>query len=164
MKTKKFIKNCLNGKLPDPKSASIIDLSVDIWDTYRDTVGSLLTELEAAAMALENGQNVDEDAALIRRLLHSIKGDSGMAGLNDVHDICHQAESAFEEISDISVSSEMVLKVKDWIEAVIDCISSRDITADKQQQLDDINNKPKLRALIIDDDQVNGRKYRVGQD
>lgn len=160
METKEFIKNCLNGNLPDPKNISVIDLSDDIWETYRETVSSLLAELEAAAMALESGQNIDEDAALIRRLLHSIKGDSGMAGLNDVHDVCHEAESAFEEITDISISTEMVLKVKDWIEVVIECISNSDIAADKQHEIDEINDKPKLRALIIDDDKVCRERLR----
>jgi len=154
MGTNEFVEMCLNGGLPDPKTISVINLTEDIWETYRDTVGSLLAELEAAAMALESGQNVDEQAALIRRLLHSIKGDSGMAGLEDVHDLCHEAESAFEEVSDLSVSSDMILKIKDWIDAVIDCIANGDLAAEKLQQLDGIKEKDKLKALIIDDDRV----------
>ena len=154
MGTNEFVEMCLNGGLPDPKTISVINLTEDIWETYRDTVGSLLAELEAAAMALESGQNVDEQEALIRRLLHSIKGDSGMAGLEDVHDLCHEAESAFEEVSDISVSSEMILKIKDWIDAVIDCIANGDLAAEKQQQLEGIEEKDRLKALIIDDDRV----------
>ncbi|MCD6393167.1 MAG: response regulator [Planctomycetes bacterium] len=154
MGTNEFVEMCLNGGLPDPKTISVINLTEDIWETYRDTVGSLLAELEAAAMALESGQNVDEQEALIRRLLHSIKGDSGMAGLEDVHDLCHEAESAFEEVSDLSVSSDMILKIKDWIDAVIDCIANGDLAAEKLQQLEGIKEKDKLKALIIDDDRV----------
>lgn len=154
METKEFVTKCLDGGLPDPKTVSVISLAGDIWETYRDTVSSLLVELEAAAMALESGQNVDEQEALIRRLLHSIKGDSGMAGLDDVHDLCHEAESAFEEVSDISVSSDMILKIKDWIDAVIDCISTGDLAAEKRQQLDEVKEKARLKALIIDDDPV----------
>ncbi len=154
MEIKEFVAKCLKGGLPDPKTVSVVNLTEDIWDTYRDTVSSLLAELEAAAMALESGQNVDEQEALIRRLLHSIKGDSGMAGLDDVHDLCHEAESAFEEVSDISVSSDMILRIKDWIDAVIVCISNGDLAAEKQQQLDGIEDKARLKALIIDDDRV----------
>ncbi len=154
MEIKEFVAKCLKGGLPDPKTVSVANLTEDIWETYRDTVSSLLAELEAAAMALESGQNVDEQQALIRRLLHSIKGDSGMTGLDDVHDFCHEAETAFEEVSDISVSSEMILKIKDWIDAVIEYIANGDIAAEKQQQLDGIEEKDKLKALIIDDDRV----------
>ena len=138
MDTKDFITTCLNGRLPDAKTVSVIDLTEDIWDTYRETVTSLLAELEAVTLALESGQNVDEDAARIRRVLHSIKSDSGMAGLNDVHDVCHQAESTFEEISDIGVSSDMILRVKDWIDSVIDYISNGDLATDKEQQLEEL--------------------------
>lgn len=154
METREFVAMCLNGGLPDPKTISVINLTEDIWETYRDTVSSLLAELEAAAMALESGQNIDEQQALIRRLLHSIKGDSGMTGLEDVHDLCHDAESAFEEVSDLSVSSEMILKIKDWIVAVVDCIATGDLAAEKQQQLDRVEEKDRLKALIIDDDLV----------
>ncbi len=77
-----------------------------------------------------------------------------MTGLEDVHDFCHEAESAFEEVSDLSVSSEMILKIKDWIVAVVDCIATGDLAAEKQQQLGEIEQKDRLKALIIDDDRV----------
>ena len=48
----------------------------------------------------------------------------------------------------------MLLKVKDWIEAVIEYISESDISADKQRQLNRAKEKPKLKALVIDDDPV----------
>lgn len=121
------------GQLPDPKTVNVPGLIEDMWEIYHNTVGSLLTELETAAMALEAHQNIEDNTSLIRRLLHTIKGDSGMAGLTDVSDVCHQAESAFEEISDISATAEMILKVKDWIEAVIAYILEGNISADKQQ-------------------------------
>ena len=141
------------GQLPDPKTVDVPSLIEDMWEVYRDTVCSLLTELEAAAMALEARQDIEENTALIRRLLHSIKGDSGMAGLTDVSDICHQAESAFEEITDIPAAADMILKVKDWTEAVIAYISEGNICADRQQ-LKETKEKSKLKALIVDDDEV----------
>ncbi len=141
------------GQLPDPKTVNVPSLTEDMWEVFRDTVGSLLTELEAAAMALEARQDIEENAALIRRLLHSIKGDSGMAGLTDVSDVCHQAESAFEEITDIPAAADMILKVKDWIEAVIAYLLEGNISADKQQPKE-TKEKSKLKALIVDDDQV----------
>ena len=90
MDTKEFVEKCINGQLPDPKNIDLTNLVEDMWDTYYDTISSLLSELEAAAMALEAGKDVEENASLIRRLLHSIKGDSGMSGMVEVHDICHQ--------------------------------------------------------------------------
>jgi CheY-like chemotaxis protein len=155
MDTKDFIEMYTNGRLPDPKKIDLTNLVEDMWDTYYDTVGSLLSELEAAAMALEAGQDVEENASLIRRLLHSIKGDSGMTGMTELHDICHQTESAFEDMaSDASASADMILKIKDWMESVIRCIAQGDIATDKQGQINQIKEKPKKRALVIDDDPV----------
>lgn len=143
-----------NGQLPDPKTVSLVDLIDDMWGVYCDTVSSLLNELEVAAMALEAGRDIDENVPLIRRLLHSIKGDSGVIGLGEVSSICHEAESAFEETTDTAASAGMILKVKDWIEAVIEYVSKGDISANKQRQLNEIEKKPKLKALIVDDDEV----------
>jgi CheY-like chemotaxis protein len=145
----------LNSKspLPDPSGISVKDVLEDMWSTYRDAVGSLLSELEAAAMSFEAGTDVDDNAALIRRLLHSIKGDSGMSGLPDVHDMCHAAESVFEELTDNVEAADMVLRVKDWIEAVIKFIETGDIAEEKQQQVAEEKSK-RLRVLVIDDDTV----------
>jgi CheY-like chemotaxis protein/HPt (histidine-containing phosphotransfer) domain-containing protein len=160
MDIKGFVEKCINGQLPDPKNIDLTNLVEDMWDTYYDTISSLLSELEAAAMALEAGKDVEESASLIRRLLHSIKGDSGMSGMIEVHDICHQTESAFEDMTDISASADMILKVKDWMESVIRHISQVDIAADKQEQINQIKEKPKLRALVIDDDTVCRQRLR----
>ena len=139
--------------LPDPSGISVKDILEDIWGTYRDAVGSLLSELEAAAMEFEAGTNADENAALIRRLLHSIKGDSGMSGLPDIHDMCHAAESVFEELTDNVEAADMVLRVKDWMEAVINFIETGDFAEEKQQQVEEKKGK-RLRVLVIDDDTV----------
>ncbi len=88
------------GQLPDPGTVDSTKIIDQIWQTYLDATSSLLTEVEAAALHLENGKDIDENKALIRRILHSIKGDSGMSGLMDIHYLCHQAETFFEEMTD----------------------------------------------------------------
>lgn len=153
MENKDFSGLKTGGQLPDPKSIDMTNVVDNIWGTYREAVTSLLDELEAAAMELEAGQNTSDNTALIRRLLHSIKGDSGMAGFMDVHDFCHEAESVFEELTERNAQADMVLKTKDWIQAVIDHISGIDISQDKQEQIEETK-KERLRALVIDDDEV----------
>lgn len=143
-----------SGKLPDPKSVNTADLVEDMWSIYLETTKSHLSELEGAAMALEAGRDTEENIPLIRRILHSIKGNSGVVGLADVGDICHRTETAFEEISDTTASVDILLKVKDWVETVVKYISESDISANKQQQFDEAESGPKLKALIIDDDPV----------
>ena len=108
-----------NGLLPDPRRIDASGLISDLWEVYCDSASSGLNKLETAAIALEGGINPEENAATIRRILHSLKGDSGVTGLTDIYNLCHQAEFAFEELSP-NEATDMILKVKDWItEAVI---------------------------------------------
>ncbi len=153
MDTKDFSGLRTGAQLPDPTAIDTTNVVDNIWETYREAVTSLLDELEAAAMQLEEGRDVSDNTALIRRILHSIKGDSGMAGFMDVHDFCHEAESVFEELTDKNAQADMVLKVKDWIQAVIDHLSGIDISQDKEDQVEETK-KQRLRALVIDDDEV----------
>ncbi len=153
MDTKDFFGLKTGERLPDPTSVDVSNMIEDMWGTYKEAVTSLLCELEAAAMDLEAGQNVTENLATIRRLLHSIKGDSGMTGFVDVHNCCHQAETFFEEIADTSAKADMVLKVKDWIEAVTNHVSGIDIVAHKESWAQEAR-KQRLKALVVDDDKV----------
>ena len=118
MEEKDFSAVMVNGILPDPKQIDISGVIVDIWEDYVDTAESLLSDLEVAAMSLEAGENTEENSANIRRILHSLKGDSGICGLMDIYNLCHVAETAFEELNQTQ-ATDMVLKVKDWIEAAI---------------------------------------------
>ena len=153
MEKKDFSALKTNGQLPDPRTVNTEKIIEQIWQTYLDAIGSLLHDVEAAALELEAGVNVDENKAAIRRILHSIKGDSGMTGLMDIHDLCHKSETIFEEIDDHSKAADMVLKVKDWINAAIQHVINGD-TISEQEKPDTSNSSSKLRALIIDDDDV----------
>ena len=51
-----------------------------------------------AALSLESGDDRDEALAEVRRVLHSIKGDSGMCGATGVHDVYHELESFLDEL------------------------------------------------------------------
>ena len=149
----------INGPLPGPESIDVRQMVEELWPAYVETVMPHLTDLEAAAMALEAGHNAEAQCASIRRLLHSVKGDSGMAGLNDIYRLCHEAESAFAELSDQADKADMVLRVKDWIEAAINYLQKSDrqqlCRRDPDQPRDD---QPKLKTLVIDDDRVCRRR------
>lgn len=69
-----------------------------IADTFRDEAAELLQELEAALLALE--ETPDETALVDRvfRALHTLKGAGGLAGFDIVAELCHEAETTFEEV------------------------------------------------------------------
>lgn len=157
MEQKDSNEKCGNVQLPDPKTVSAADLADDMWSLFHDTTKSHLDELEAAAMALETGNDVEENASLIRRILHSIKGNAGVIGLTDISDVFHQVESELEEMANPVDSVDMLLKTNDWMESVLEHLSGSDVSEGADQQVEQAGEKEeksKLKALIIDDDPV----------
>lgn len=142
-----------NGPLPDPCLIDTEQIVGELWTTYIDTVESHLSALEAAAMSLESTNDVEADAAGIRRILHSIKGDSGMCGVIDAYNLCHEAEYAFEELEDSATKADMLLKVKDWIAGAIEYIENGS-QATSEGAAPVSTEEKKLKALIIDDNRV----------
>ena len=107
-----------NGPLPDPASVRI---PRDIWDLLQDYIesaSSMLEELEAAVLEFEQGINREENANAFKRILHKIKGESGIVGINEIAELCHQSETALERLPEHQWS-DMLLRFKDWIEAAI---------------------------------------------
>jgi two-component system chemotaxis response regulator CheY len=110
-----------NISLPDLAQIDLGGLESEFWNDYLSSTIVNLEKLEAAAMEMEDGDESQLDP--IKRLLHSIKGESGMIGLNAVQQVVHDAESACEEMGPTPAAADMVLTVKDWVETVV-----RDIT------------------------------------
>jgi HPt (histidine-containing phosphotransfer) domain-containing protein len=114
MENKNFSGIRNNSLLPDPRNINIPDDSKDLIDDYIESTNSTLNKLEQAALSYEAGNNSEEDAATIRRILHKIKGEASMVGIEEITDISHQAEYAFEELNE-NQRPDMLLRYKDWI-------------------------------------------------
>ncbi len=106
------------GPLPVPNEIEIPDDIGDILDDYIESTSSMLDELEQATLAYETGNNRQENAATIKRILHKIKGESAMVGIEQMSELCHQTESAFEELAE-DERPDMLLRFKDWVCAAI---------------------------------------------
>jgi len=154
MDSKQLSAMIIKGELPAAETVAVENIVEDMLTTYVDEMDTLLSKLEAAAMSLESARDVDEALAEVRRVLHSIKGDSGMCGVAGVQNICHELESFIDELHDQGCLPDVLLKSKDWIEAVVRHLSNTDIANAKSKQAEQYKNKPKLKALVIDDDIV----------
>jgi two-component system chemotaxis sensor kinase CheA len=108
--------------LPEPNDIEIPGDIGDLLDDYIESTSSMLNELEQAALAYEAGNNRHENAAKIKRILHKIKGESSMIGIEQMSDFCHQVETAFEELGE-NERPDMLLKFKDWVCAAIDSLT-----------------------------------------
>ncbi|MDT8303897.1 MAG: Hpt domain-containing protein [Sedimentisphaerales bacterium] len=112
-----------NSPLPEPSKIEIPDDIDSLLDEYIESAGSMLDELEQATLEYEAGKNRPENAAIIKRILHKIKGESGMVGIEDMAEFCHQTESAFEELAE-DERPDMLLRFKDWISTALFSLTS----------------------------------------
>ncbi|MBN1818338.1 MAG: response regulator [Sedimentisphaerales bacterium] len=149
-------------RLPDPWHVNRQGVIEELWPAYVDTVVSHLSELEQAALSMEAEENVEQNSGAIRRLLHSIKGDSGMAGVIDIYELCHEAECAFDELSGGPARADMVLRVKDWIESAVRIIQNggEGRKVEREQEEKAVRRK-KIKALVIDDDRVCRQRIKM---
>jgi len=102
-----------NGPLPDSQDVNIPADSADLLNDYVESTNSMLDDLEQATLAYEAGNDREENAAAIRRILHKIKGESSIMGIDEIAEITHQAEYAFEEFGE-NQRPDMLLRFKDW--------------------------------------------------
>lgn len=124
MKIKDFSGIRNNGPLPNPKDVEVPSDIGDLLDDYIESSNSMLEELEKVALAYEAGTDLEENAAAARRILHKLKGEAGMVGIDEMSEFCHQAEYAFEELSD-NERPDMLLRFKDWTCTAIDNLASQ---------------------------------------
>ena len=118
MKTKDFSGIRNKGPLPSPKELTIPRDIDDLLNDYVESTSSMLDELEQVALAYESGNAREENAAIARRILHKVKGESSIVGIDEMSELCHQAEYAFEELPE-SRRADMLLRFKDWACAAI---------------------------------------------
>lgn len=104
-----------SSELPSPCAMTIRDDMVKFLDEFVSATKSQLSDLEQAVLDSGTGQSEDENAtATARRILHSIKGDAGILGLENINQLCHEAEFAVEELVG-TARADMLLRVKDWL-------------------------------------------------
>lgn len=140
------------GHLPDPRTLDISDLVHETLHEYLDSVQVMLTELEHTALDLETGANIPDNVTGIRRMLHTLKGKSGLSGLGDIHNLCHEAESVFDEFPDVTLAADIILKVKDWISAALDYLATLENGVSAHVEARGPEDNPP--CLCVDDDRV----------
>jgi chemotaxis protein histidine kinase CheA len=113
-----------NGELPNPCEISLPDDIKDFLSDYDDSLNTMLNELEKATLLYESGNTGKENTDTIKRLLHKIKGESSMVGIEDITELTHQAEFAFEELKE-EQRAEMLFKYKDWLCSALSCMAEK---------------------------------------
>ena len=72
---------------PDERGAELRDL-------FYETSQELLQALNEQALKLEKKLGDEEIVCVIRRMVHTLKGDSAVCGLRELSELAHQFEDA----------------------------------------------------------------------
>jgi two-component system chemotaxis sensor kinase CheA len=84
----------------------------------------VLEEMECLLLAMEKSDD-DSNLGELRRLIHTMKGDSALVGLTDVERLCH----ALEDLLDRSETKEAIdgmLSAKDWLSRTFGACAGRE--------------------------------------
>lgn len=96
-------------------------------NVFRDFLSSqpyVLEELEGLALRLEEEEAGADVQGGIKRLLHTLKGEAGVLGLDDLEHVCHCFEDYIEDNGLDGGQIDLVLKVKDWISKALESYSA----------------------------------------
>jgi len=85
----------------------------EIFADFLSRQGEVLDRMEELVLALETSENPDKVGAL-RRLIHTVKGEAALLGLDDVEKICHATEDLLDDKRPGEIV-ECLLGVKDWL-------------------------------------------------
>ena len=77
-----------------------------------------IDELEGAILAMEDGD--PERRAAFKRRLHTVKGEAGVLGLEDLARVCHATEDLIESRAITADVTDRLLKVRDWMSSALD--------------------------------------------
>ncbi|MCD6569268.1 MAG: chemotaxis protein CheA [Deltaproteobacteria bacterium] len=84
----------------------------EIFSEFLANQDSVLEEMEGCILAIEKGDD-PEAMDVLRRLLHTLKGEAGALGLTDIGDVCHKTED-FLQATGSATPVDTLLAVKDW--------------------------------------------------
>ncbi len=93
----------------------------EIFQQFLMNQDSNLEEVEALLLSLSSVIN-QEMVSELKRKIHTLKGEAGVLGLNDVQELCHLAEEDIEQGVDSDLIDNL-LALKDWLKAKFDSLS-----------------------------------------
>jgi len=103
-----------NGVLPDPCDICLPEDIRDFLSDYEESLNSMLDDLEKATLMYESGNKSKENTDTIKRILHKIKGEASMVGIDEITELTHETEFAFEELKE-EQRPDMLFRYKDWL-------------------------------------------------
>ncbi len=131
-----------NYKFPNYEDIRISAEAQEFLSDIIESINSKLQEMEAAVLECEKGINCAENMAVVKRIIHTIKGEAGIIGITDIYELFDQVECLMEELPQ-DKTLDMLLMVKDWLTGAAQYMVGAEI----------VESKPvRKRVLIVEDD------------
>ena len=157
MKIKDFTVIRNGGALPSPHDVEVSGEGQVYLNDFLTSATFLLEELEQAALACELPDQYEENISAAKRILHTIKGEGGVVGIDDVFQICHQAEFALEE-NEVDKHADILLTIKDWLgKAVVYLAGGNTDIAQENACKDNLI----MKTLIVEDDFASRKALQI---
>ncbi len=109
---------------PEPAPGTLVlpeGVDEGIFRDFLAGAQHVLVDLERDMLGIEQG--TDDSLGNLKRRLHTLKGDSGLLGLNEIEEFCHAVEDLLET-PDLAVTRvDSLLAAKDWIGTALESAS-----------------------------------------
>jgi chemotaxis protein histidine kinase CheA len=121
---------CL-AKLPEKINIpSYVDQ--EILTDFIESTMSGLEKLEGAILSFDSGRiTCDEFVTTALRILHNMKGESGIMNFAEISEVCHHAESLLCKNSK-TIPVDMLFSIKDWLTKAIQYLAKNRITRNNE--------------------------------
>ncbi len=89
---------------------------------YVEQQHAVLPEIEQLILELEKAAKPEHVAAL-RRLIHTLKGESGVVGAMEIERVCHRLEDYLDDPPE-QIATDVLLSTWDWIAKSVACFGN----------------------------------------
>lgn len=96
----------------------------EIFQQFIQSQDSNLEDMESLLLSYNKEDDNKEIIAELKRKVHTLKGETGILGLNDIQDLCHLAENQIEQ----GITQELIddlFVLKDWLKKKFDAIAGK---------------------------------------
>ncbi len=113
-------------------------LDEDIFNEFINDQDNVLEKMESHLLVLEKGPNTDTLADL-RRIYHTLKGESAIFELKDIERLCHNTEDLIDA-NGHDIPIDKLFAVKDWFKDVFDALKNNTPMPEKNEIVNTIIN------------------------
>lgn len=117
-------------KSTDPLAGVDVSFLPEFLETHRMQLEDLESWLLDCEFKNEDGENVD---SLVKRYIHSLKGDAGSLGLTGIAKACHFVEDTLAQSKVSQVVGQLML-FREWVMSYIEALSKGVTPSDSAEQ------------------------------